>query len=94
MKKLGITTATIGAAALTFAVFQAEADGHKGHKMNKGKEKVKCYGVAEAGENDCGNGEHGCAGYAKEPNLPNEWKYKSKAMCKKMGGKLSGPKKG
>lgn len=57
--------------------------------------KIKCYGVAKAGENDCGasDGSHGCHGKATADNLPTEWVYKPKNVCLEMGGKLSGPSK-
>ena len=51
--------------------------------------KEKCYGVAKAGTNDCGNlaGTHACAGDAKVDNDPGEWKYVPGGTCAKMGGK-------
>lgn len=54
--------------------------------------KEKCYGVAKAGQNDCGNALHACAGLAKKDNDPGEWKYVAKGTCEKAGGKLA-PKK-
>lgn len=56
------------------------------------KAKEKCYGVVKAGQNDCGNALHSCAGQAKKDNDPGEWKYVAKGTCEKMGGKLA-PKK-
>ena len=48
----------------------------------------KCYGVAKAGQNDCGTAKHACAGArAKKDNDPTEWKYVAKGTCEKMGGK-------
>ena len=51
----------------------------------------KCYGVAEAGKNDCGSldGKHGCAGQAAVDNDPNEWKYVVKGTCEGMEGKTA-----
>lgn len=56
-------------------------------------EKEKCYGVAKAGQNDCGsaNGSHGCAGQAKTDNDGNEWKFVAKGTCEKAGGKTTPP---
>jgi uncharacterized membrane protein len=58
--------------------------------MDKDKEskKEKCYGVAKAGQNDCGNlsGTHSCAGQSKVDNDPGEWKYVAKGTCKDMKG--------
>ena len=50
--------------------------------------KEKCYGIAEAGQNDCGNlaGTHSCAGKAKTDNDIGEWKLVAKGTCKTLGG--------
>jgi uncharacterized membrane protein len=53
----------------------------------------KCFGVAKAGQNDCGTAKHACAGQgAKMDNDPTEWKYVAKGTCDKMGGKMAMPK--
>lgn len=53
----------------------------------------KCYGVAKAGQNDCGTGKHACAAQgAKSDNDPVEWKYVAKGTCEQMGGKTAVPK--
>lgn len=46
----------------------------------------KCYGVARAGQNDCGNSLHGCGGKAKTDSQKNEWMYVPKGLCKKLAG--------
>jgi uncharacterized membrane protein len=51
--------------------------------------KEKCYGIAKAGQNDCGTARHSCAGKASKDNSPAEWKYVAKGSCEKMGGKAS-----
>lgn len=56
-------------------------------------EKEKCYGIAKAGQNDCGTAAHTCAGKAKKDNAPEEWKYVPKGTCEKAGGKKQGPGK-
>ncbi|KDB53254.1 putative signal peptide protein [Sphaerotilus natans subsp. natans DSM 6575] len=50
--------------------------------------KEKCYGIAKAGQNDCGNlsGTHSCAGQSKMDNAPDEWKYVAKGTCKDLKG--------
>ena len=53
--------------------------------------KEKCYGIAKAGQNDCGTATHACAGLAKKDNAPDEWKYVPKGTCAKLGGKLKPP---
>lgn len=61
----------------------ASADGD----APKGMEK--CYGIAKAGQNDCGSaiGTHACAGMSKVNNDPNEYKFVKAGTCDKMGGK-------
>ena len=50
--------------------------------------KEKCYGIAKAGQNDCGNlsGTHSCAGQSKADHAPDVWKYVAKGTCKSMKG--------
>ncbi len=50
--------------------------------------KEKCYGIAKAGQNDCGNlaGTHSCAGQSKVDNDKGEWKYVAAGTCKTMKG--------
>ena len=57
-----------------------------------GADKEKCYGVAKAGQNDCGTATHTCAGKAKKDNMPEEWKMVPKGTCAKTGGKTEPPK--
>ena len=54
-------------------------------------DKEKCYGVAKAGQNDCGTAQHTCAGKAKKDKAPDEWKYVAKGTCEKLGGKTKAP---
>jgi uncharacterized membrane protein len=56
------------------------------------KEREKCYGIAKAGQNDCGTATHTCAGKAKKDKAPDEWKYVAKGTCEKLGGKTQPPK--
>lgn len=58
------------------------------HAQGKG-DKEKCYGIAKAGQNDCGTAKHTCAGKATKDNAPDEWKYVAKGTCEKVGGKTS-----
>ena len=52
------------------------------------QEKEKCYGIAEAGKNDCANlsGTHSCAGQSKLTMDAGEWKYVAKGTCSDMKG--------
>ncbi len=50
--------------------------------------KEKCYGVALAGQNDCGNlaGTHSCAGQSTVDNSVDEWRLVPSGTCKDLGG--------
>jgi uncharacterized membrane protein len=52
--------------------------------------KEKCFGVAKAGQNDCGSNKskHSCAGQSKVDNDPNDFKFVPKGTCEKMGGSM------
>lgn len=77
MNKNLIASAALAAVISTFVAPVAHAGG-----------KEKCYGVAEAGQNDCGNlaGTHSCAGQSKLDKDPGEWKLVAKGTCKDLGG--------
>ena len=53
----------------------------------------KCYGIAKAGQNDCGTAKHACAAMGKADNDATEWKYVAKGTCEQMGGKNAAEKK-
>jgi uncharacterized membrane protein len=52
--------------------------------------KVMCYGIAMAGQNDCGSktGVHGCAGEAKVDNDKGDFKIVPSGTCEQLGGKV------
>ena len=85
-----IQAAIAGAIALGFAASTLAADMGPA-KPQPGQEK--CYGVAKAGQNDCGTAKHACAAQgAKVDKDPTEWKYVAKGTCEQMGGKSAPPK--
>lgn len=51
-------------------------------------ETVKCYGIAKAGQNDCGDAskKHGCAGRSTVDYDPCEWKAVKRKDCIAMKG--------
>ena len=76
-----IQAAIAGLLALGFAASAASAP------VPEPKDSEKCYGIAKAGQNDCGTAKHACAGLgAKVDKDPNEWKYVAKGTCDKVGG--------
>lgn len=81
-----ISAAIAGVVALSFASLVAAQP----VPQKTGTEK--CYGVAKAGQNDCGTAKHACSGHSKADNDPTEWKYVAKGSCEKMGGKVAAPK--
>jgi len=84
-KKTLVQTALAG--LIAFGLAQAADDPKGGQQQSK----EKCYGVAKAGQNDCGTASHTCAGKAKKDNAPDEWKYVPKGTCEKAGGKTQPP---
>jgi uncharacterized membrane protein len=56
-------------------------------------DKEKCYGIAQAGKNDCAANGHSCAGQSKVDKDGAEWKFVAKGSCTKMGGTLEPMKK-
>ena len=60
----------------------------------KGMEK--CWGVAKAGQNDCGSNatSHSCAGQSKKDYDPNDFKAVKAGTCVQMGGSLTQGKAG
>ena len=87
-KRKLLTSAIAGLLALGFG---AQASSHEAaDTTGKGADaKEKCYGIAKAGQIDCGTARHSCAGKAAKDNAPDEWKYVPKGTCEKMGGKTS-----
>ncbi len=77
---LAIATAVAG--ALSLAALPAIG-------QTKGAAGFKCYGIANAGQNDCANaaGTHSCAGQSKVNFDLADWKaVADKAACDQAGG--------
>jgi uncharacterized membrane protein len=49
----------------------------------------KCYGIAKAGQNECGTSKHDCATLGMVDNDPTDWKAVPKGTCEKIGGALN-----
>ncbi len=88
------TKLIIPAVAIAAVVGVMALNGNEAEAAKSGKEK--CYGVAKAGKNDCGNvsGTHGCAGQAATDGLWDEWVYLPTGSCDKIAGGTTDPKKG
>ena len=86
-----IQAALASVVALGFAASALAADPPGPVKPAAGQEK--CYGVAKAGQNDCGTAKHACAAQgAKVDKDPTEWKYVAKGTCEQVGGNMAAPK--
>lgn len=83
--------ALIAAALASVCAAQATAAGQMDVQSG---DQEKCYGVAKAGQNDCGTATHGCAGQATADKDPAEWKNVPKGTCEKAGGRLTPSKPG
>ena len=78
---------------LASAVALTVSGGINAAEAGPGEGKEKCYGVAKAGHNDCGNvaKTHSCAGYSTVDGDPGEWLALPKGVCEKLaGGSLEG----
>jgi uncharacterized membrane protein len=94
VKEKLMTQKQIAAAAIA-GLFALGAVGGAALAQDKtGQEK--CWGVAKAGQNDCGSNKtaHSCAGQSKKDNDPNDFKMVKAGTCIKMGGSLEQGKAG
>ena len=48
--------------------------------------RERCYGVARAGQNDCGTAQHACAGRAAEDRGADEWISLPAGTCARIAG--------
>src|SRR5688572_21765350 len=78
-----VAAAVAGLFALGAATGSALAQDKKGQE--------KCWGVAKAGQNDCGSNKtaHSCAGQSKKDYDPNDFKMVKAGTCNQMGGSLT-----
>lgn len=64
--------------------------------LAQSKNQEKCWGVAKAGQNDCGSNKtaHSCAGHSKMDYDPNDFKVVKSGTCLTIGGSLEQGKPG
>ncbi|MFC0250744.1 BufA1 family periplasmic bufferin-type metallophore [Massilia consociata] len=86
--------ALIAAALASVCATQAAQAAGQDQMGTPKADQETCYGVAKAGQNDCGTATHGCAGAARTDNDPAEWKFVAKGTCTKLGGSLEPGKAG
>lgn len=83
--KTRILTASTIAGALTLALLSSAK---AAPAPIPGYENEKCFGVAQAGKNDCQTATHSCAGTSTKAADPASWIYVPAGTCSKIvGGK-------
>ena len=85
--------ATTVCAAVAMLLATGAAAPAAAHNPTADAATEKCYGIAKAGQNDCGTSKHECATLAKVDRDPEDWKMVPKGACDKQGGKLEPVKK-
>jgi len=81
--KPNLLNASAIAAALSVAVL---ASASAGPAAVPGFDHEKCYGIAQAGKNDCQTATHSCAGTATKAGDPASWIYVPAGTCAKIAG--------
>jgi uncharacterized membrane protein len=87
-KKLANSFVIVGAIGAALLAVQQNTNLFSGGEGWGAMERERCYGIAKAGANDCGNGRHSCAGRAIADAQPEEWKMVPAGTCEKIGGSL------
>jgi uncharacterized membrane protein len=79
----------VAAAIAGLFALGAAAGSATAQDLKPGQEK--CWGVAKAGQNDCGSNKtaHACAGQSKTDYDPNDFKVVKTGTCVQMGGSLT-----
>ena len=83
-----IVTASTAAIALSFALIGAAK---AGPAPVPSFDNEKCYGIAQAGKNDCQTATHSCAGTATKAGDAASWIYVPAGTCSKIVGGKSQP---
>lgn len=87
MKNTKIIASSAVAGVLSLGMLGASGDA-----WAQDKEMEKCYGVAEAGKNDCQTATTSCAGTATEDRQADAWIYLPQGTCDKIAGGSTEPK--
>ena len=84
MSRKVVASAAIVAGAISAAVAMS-ASVQPAHAA-----KMKCFGVAKAGQNDCGTANSTCAGTSKVDFQGDAWKYVETKSCEEIVIKMDG----
>ena len=86
--KTRILTASTIAGAITLALLSSAKAGPAAVPDFKNE---KCYGIAQAGKNDCQTATHSCAGTSTKAADPASWIYVPAGTCSKIVGGMMQP---
>jgi len=75
-----------GAVLVALAAVQRFTHALPGSPQEFKAQRERCYGVARAGQNDCGTAVHACAGRAVTDNSPDEWVSLPAGTCARIAG--------
>jgi len=83
-------------ALVAAAVAGLFALGTAGTALAQNSSQEKCWGVAKAGQNDCGSNKtaHACSGHSTKDYDPDDFKVVKAGTCLDMGGSLTQGKPG
>jgi len=86
MKTNKISAKTLATSVLSSSLLLLANQAHSEPMVGKSNLRGydKCYGVAKAGKNDCGNAAHDCAGYSEIDADADEWIYTPTGTCQKI----------
>jgi len=74
------------AVLLALAAVQRYTHALPGSPAQFAQDRERCYGVARAGQNDCGTATHACAGRATRDRAPDEWVSLPAGTCARIAG--------
>jgi uncharacterized membrane protein len=79
--------AVLGAAVLiALAAIQRYTHALPGSDATFHLARERCYGIARAGQNDCGTSKHACAGRASNERAADEWISLPAGTCVRIAG--------
>jgi len=82
--KTKMLATSVLSSSLLLLASQAQADSEPRSEKSNLRGYEKCFGVAMAGKNDCGNAAHDCAGYSEIDADKDEWIYTPNGTCQKI----------
>ena len=88
------STVILGSAMAVALSLTLEAAAQGGPAPAPKFEHEKCYGIAQAGKNDCQTASSSCAGTSRRTGQGDAWVYLPKGSCDKVVGGSLQPRQG